>query len=300
MPSLWLFEPLTFSGGFFGESALSVSFIPIFVQYLTDNSPDSKDQAKNFMNSVYTILLAVMGVLTVLGVVFMEPLLNILFSNTAFSAVSGKLEITLIMSRVLFVYLFLVTLYGYFMGIANALGYFFVPALAPAFLNVCIILCSFLPKSLVPFPPMLLCWGVLTGGVVQILLTSSLLVRLKFLPGITFCFSCKQLKMMLSRFLPGILGVGGFAIIGLLNLYFAAWLEEGTHTFIYYGDRLLELPRSLIAISFGTALLPNLSHLMAAGKKNRTSELICRTKGYFIIPDFALCSRFLVFRSAYG
>jgi putative peptidoglycan lipid II flippase len=71
---------------------------------------------------------------------------------------------------------------------------------------------------------------------------------------------------MWSRFLPGIFGVGGFAVIGLLNLYFSGLLEEGTHTYIYYGDRLLELPRSLIAISMGTALLPHLSHFAVRGQ----------------------------------
>ncbi len=255
---------------FLGEGALSISFIPVFIQCLSEASQEeSQQRARNFMNSVYTILLAGISILTVLGIVYMNSLMYMLFDGTPFAEVEGKMQMAVVMARLLFIYLFLVILYAYFMGIANALGKFFIPALAPAFLNICMIAFSFLPKSIVSFPPLLLCWGVLAGGFIQVVLTAGLLVRLGFLPLPGLSFAGKDLKLMASRFLPGIVGVGGFAIIGLLNLYFSGWLEEGTHTYIYYGDRLLELPRSLIAISLGTALLPNLSHFVAIGKKKR-------------------------------
>ena len=251
---------------FLGEGALSISFIPLFIHCLSGSEKASVARAKNLMNSVYTCLLVGVLVLTVLGIVFMEPMVQALLAGTFFAEVPGKLGMVIVMARLLFFYLFLVILYAYFMGVANALGSFFIPALAPALLNLCIIIFSFLPKNLVPFPAMLLCWAVLLGGVMQVVLTAVLLFRKGYLPRITLSFSGKDLKLMGSRFLPGIFGVGGFALIGLLNLYFSAWLEEGTHTYIYYGDRLLELPRSLIAISLGTALLPSLSHFSARGE----------------------------------
>ena len=256
---------------FLGEGALSISFIPVFIHCLSSSSEEAESQrrARNFMNSVYTILLVFISVLTVVGLIYMDPLLRSLFAGTPFSAIEEKIQMAVVMARWLFLYFFLVTLYAYFMGVANALGSFFIPAVAPAFVNLFIIIFSFLPKSIVSIPPLLLCWGVLMGGVVQVIVTAVLLFRLGFLPSISFHFSGTDLRLMGSRFLPGVFGIGGFAIIGLLNLYFAGWLEEGTHTYIYYGDRLLELPRSLIAISIGTALLPGLSHFAAMGEKNR-------------------------------
>ncbi len=252
---------------FLGEGALSISFIPIFIQCLSGSPEEEAEQrARNFMNSVYTILLIGVSILTVLGIVFMGPMLSTLFADTPFAEVEGKLQMAVVMARLLFLYLFLVILYAYFMGVANALGRFFFPALAPAFLNISIIAFSFLPKDIMSFPPLLLCWGVLVGGVIQVILTTVLLYQLNFLPRLRFSVSGNDLKLMWSRFLPGIFGVGGFAVIGLLNLYFSGLLEEGTHTYIYYGDRLLELPRSLIAISMGTALLPHLSHFAARGQ----------------------------------
>ena len=292
---------------FLGEGALSISFIPVFIQCLSSNPSQKKTKsadlkteiqkdsssllketavethlnreshplsqkaaelrARNLMNSVYTILLVFISALTVLGIVFMDPLLRSLFAGSPFAEVEGKVQMAVTMARFLFAYLFLVTLYAYFMGIANALGRFFIPALAPASFNICMIISSFLPQSLVSIPPLLLCWGVLAGGAAQVILTAALLFRLGFLPRPGLSFSSLDLKIMGSRFLPGLFGVGGFAIIGLLNLYFAGWLEEGTHTYIYYGDRLLELPRSVIAISLGTALLPGLSLLSSRGEK---------------------------------
>ena len=259
---------------FLGEGALSISFIPIFIQCLSGSPEEESEQrAKNFMNSVYTILLIGVSILTILGIVFMSPMLRTLFAGTPFGEVEGKIQMAVVMARLLFLYLFLVILYAYFMGVANALGKFFFPALAPAFLNISIIAFSFLPKDIVPFPPLLLCWGVLVGGVVQVILTAVLLFQLGFLPRLRFSVSGNDLKLMWSRFLPGIFGVGGFAVIGLLNLYFSGWLEEGTHTYIYYGDRLLELPRSLIAISMGTALLPHLSYFAVRGQKEQMLKM---------------------------
>ncbi len=274
---------------FLGESALSISFIPIFIQCLKSNTthPQSYIRAKNFMNSVYTILLVVITTLTVLGVLFMDTLLQKLLTGTPFTSVVGKMSMTVTMARLLFLYLFFVTVYAYFMGIANALGRFFMPALAPAFLNVCIIISAFLPQSIVPFPSLLLCVGVLSGGLIQVLLTAITLYRLNFLPHFTLKWAKSDLWFFINRFLPGLLGSGGFAIIGLLNLYFSAWLKEGTHTFIYYGDRLLELPRSLIAISLSTALLPSLSCLSAENKKQQLLDVSAKHRDlllFLILP----------------
>ena len=297
---------------FIGEGALSISFIPVFIQCLSDSSPQKnkpkvqdwtsqslskqEDQkAKNFMNSVYTLLLLVTATITAIGILSMDTVFKGLFANTPFAQVEGKMDMAIFMARLLFLYLFLVTLYAYFMGIANALGRFFIPALAPAFLNIFMIVFSFLPKEIVPYPPLLLCYGVLTGGVFQLILTAMLLIRLGFLPRLSFSFASPNIKLMLSRFLPGIVGVGGFAFIGLLNVYFAGLLPEGAHTYIYYGDRLLELPRSLIAISMGTALLPTLSYWVSHGQKKEMLKTAAEQRNLllFLILPCALAFYFM-------
>ena len=280
-----------FSRRFIGEGALTISFIPIFISNLTGSQLSNTEQktirAKNFMNSIYTILLALVSIITVLGILFTEPLLNWLFTDTSYAEIEGKISMTIVMAKLLFIYLFLVTMYAYLTAIANALGKFFIPALAPVFLNIGMIAFSFLPKENMDIPPLLLCYGVLVGGVLQVGLTAGLLWKMNFLPSLSFSFPTKNLKLMASNFFPGILGVGGFAIIGLLNLYFSGLLGEGTHTFIYYGDRLLELPRSLIAISMGTALLPSLSYMLANEQKKAMINMAAHQRDillFLILP----------------
>ena len=154
--------------------------------------------------------------------------------------------------------------YSYFLAISNAVGKFFLPALAPVTLNISLIVACFLSKY---FSENLLIFAVLLGGFLQVLISFYQVAKLDMLPKLTVPKLSKPLKQFLKKFLPASLSLGGFAVIGLLNLYFAAFLDEGAHTYIYYGDRLLELPKALIAVSLGVALLPSLSQLYNAERK---------------------------------
>lgn len=273
---------------FFGEGALTISFVPVFIECLQGVGPEKEIRAKNLVNGIYTLLLIIISSLTVLGVYFMDEIIELMFSSYSFSLVEGKMEMTIALSRILFFYLFLVVTYAYYTAIANALNRFFIPALAPAVFNLAIILSVFLlPKHYFVYPSMVLVVGVLLGGVLQIMMVSAVLVRLKFLPVFRFLFSTRYIQMVGARFLPAIIGVGGFALIGVLNVFFAGWLEEGAHTAIYYADRLLELPRSLVAISMGTALLPSLSRFFTLKKISPLLELAAHQRDlliYIILP----------------
>ena len=249
---------------FFGEGALTVSFIPVFTECLYGSSHIGKDfvSARNLMNSIYTLLLVVISILTVLGVVMMDSIIHWMFSSYSFAQIEGKIEMTIYLSRFLFVHLFLVINYAYFTAVANALKKFFIPALAPGIFNLSIISCVlFVPEFIFRYSSMTLVVGVLIGGTLQTIMVALILMRLNFLPKPTLALTSDHCRTVLMKFLPAIAGVGGFALIGVLNVFFAGWLKEGAHTYIYYADRLLELPRSLVAVSIGTALLPTLSKL---------------------------------------
>ena len=297
---------------FFGEGALTVSFIPVFTECLYKQS-DAEEagnlskleqkqspicsasipevniiEARNLMNSIYTLVLITVSSLTVLGMIFMDVLIDWMFGSYAFSQVEGKVEMTVYLARFLFLYLFLVVSYAYFTAVANALKKFFIPALAPAVFNLCIIFSIFIiPQHILSYPAMALVIGVLLGGIAQAVMVAFVLIRLKFLPRLTWSLTSSHLMTVLKKFLPAIVGVGGFAIIGVLNVFFAGWLKEGTHTYIYYADRLLELPRSLVAVSMGTALLPALSKLSALKRDESLFNLAAHQRDimlYIILP----------------
>lgn len=304
---------------FFGEGALTVSFIPVFTECLYERSdsqssppqldPKKKSRsafspsipemniisARNLMNSIYTLVLIAVSSLTVLGIIFMDVFINWMFGSYAFAQVEGKIEMTVYLSRFLFAYLFLVVTYAYYTAVANALKKFFIPALAPAVFNLCIIFSVFIiPQNILNYPAEALALGVLAGGVLQAVMVALVLIRLKFLPRMTLSLTSAHLMTVLKKFLPAVIGVGGFAIIGVLNVFFAGWLEEGAHTYIYYADRLLEMPRSLIAVSMGTALLPALSKLSALKRNESLLDLAAHQRDimlYIVLP----CSLVLFF-----
>ena len=304
---------------FFGEGALTVSFIPVFTECLYEKSDSQSSQpqsdskkknhsafsssipeeniisARNLMNSIYTLVLIAVSSLTVLGIIFMDVFIDWMFGSYAFARVEGKIEMTVYLSRLLFAYLFLVVTYAYYTAVANALKKFFIPALAPAVFNLCIIFSVFIiPQHILSYPAEALAFGVLAGGVFQAVMAALVLIRLKFLPRITLSLTSAHLITVLKKFLPAVIGVGGFAIIGVLNVFFAGWLEEGAHTYIYYADRLLEMPRSLIAVSMGTALLPTLSKLSALKRSESLLDLAAHQRDimlYIVLP----CSLVLFF-----
>lgn len=275
---------------FFGEGALTVSFVPVFIEclYGSDSEENNLIQAKNLMNSIYTLLLICISVLTAAGVLYMDSFIHWMFDHYSFSSVEGKMDMTIFLSQVLFFYLFLVVTYAYYTAIANALHCFFIPALAPAIFNLTIILfILFFPKDSFVYSTTVLALGVLIGGVLQTAMVAYTLIRLKFFPVLRLSLMSQKLKVVFNRFVLAIIGVGGFALIGVLNVFFAGWLEEGAHTYIYYGDRLLEFPRSLVSVSMGTALLPTLSKLFVQKKQWVLVELAAHQRDillYVIAP----------------
>ena len=252
---------------FLGEGAFSASVTPTLAETLQHQG---RAAAARNSAAFFTLFASTAGALSLSGVIFMEDIMNLFFKDAPYADVKGKLQQTVVAGRIVFSYLFLTALYSYFLSAAHALGKFFLPALAPALFNVSLIVFAFLPQNLWPFPAFALSWAAVLGGAAQAALAYAVLSRSDFAP----VFSWRRLLSLwpetvsvLKRFVPASIGLAGLALIGLMNLYFAGQLAEGAHTYLYYGDRLLELPRSLIAVSLGSALVPELSRFFAKGDR---------------------------------
>ena len=274
-----------------GEGAFSASVTPALTEHLEKKG---KEETKKLHSALFSFLFCLTVVLTLLGVLFMESIMNLLFEGSAYASIEGKLEKTIISARLVFTYLFFVSLYSYFMSVAQVFGRFFLPALAPAFFNISLIAFAWTPKDWWPFPSLSLSWAVIVGGLLQLLPVLFELIRLDLFPKFYFGKMAELLKIG-RRFLPGMIGLAGLSLIGLINVYFAGMLEEGANSYIYYGDRLMEFPRALIAVSIGTALIPDLT------KKYTINSLLEMKKNsgilfeFFAFSDFAM--RFYFFYS---
>lgn len=248
-----------------GEGSLAASFIPLYVEA----GAQSADDAKRFSSAVFTMLAVLTATLSVLGIVFMEPLISKLVSGESYMQVEGKFELTVFLARLMFAYLFLVTTYAFYMSLANAHKVFFLPALAPAGFNVMTIVMAFLPAWRMNGDQ--LATGVILGGVLQLVMAAYPLIKLKVWPSFNFNWRESRVKEFFKIMLPSMMGMSVAQLLGVMNVYFASHLPEGAHSYIYLADRLLEFPQSLLSVSLGVALLPTLSEMWV---QNRHAEFL--------------------------
>jgi putative peptidoglycan lipid II flippase len=254
-----------------GEGSLSVSFIPQFVQA----REDSPERARNLVNSLYAVLLIVLGALTTLGMLFPEVFLNAVLSPV-YRADLGRMELTIHMARIMFLFVFFITSFAFFMGILNSLGQFFWPALAPTFWNLAMVISTIWPRQwLSPLNEKYgdqLAWGVVAGGFLQAAILLPGLVKSGYLPRPKIDLRNRDMWSVFRNMLPGIVGTGLLQFMTLLNLRFSSSFPEGTISYINYVDRLIELPLSLVSVSLGSALLPALSLVWAQNKKEEFAQ----------------------------
>jgi putative peptidoglycan lipid II flippase len=260
------------------EGSLNVSFVPVFIDQINGEGEEEerRRRAMKLANSVFTLLTLISGTLSVLGVIFMDRLMDLLVGSQEFAGIPGKLELTVFLARIMFIYLYLVTSYSFLSAVANAMRAFFLPALAPAVWNLCVIIAAILPEPFGFRAGTGIAIGTVVGGLVQLAMVAWQLWKLGALPRLSVQIRVPGISLVLKNMLPGLIGLGILQVISFINVRYGAQLPEGTHTYLYYGDRLLELPQSLLAISLGTALLPSLSELLALNKKDRMLEMAAK------------------------
>ncbi len=246
---------------FLGEGALSQSFLPLFVGLKRESS----QKALCFSASVLGFLLLISFSLSLLAVWKMEFLISLLTSEKSLSAEEIQRIVTV--ARILFPYLILIVSFSFYMSVLNSLKSFFLPGITPSFLNLGIIVFSFIAYLKKTLEPEFLALGVLIGGFFQAFFLVIAVKKKGFLVQPSLNFKTEGFKTFIKKLLPAIFGLGVLQILSLINLYFATYIGEGVVSFIYFGERILDLPRSLIAVSLGTALLPFLSNYYREPKK---------------------------------
>ena len=258
-----------------GEGALSASFLPIYVDQLVgrpgETEGDIKERACRLANGIYSLLFWTVSLLTVFGILYMDRVMGLFVSGEGYQVVIGKVELTVRLARLMFIYLFLVTQYAFLMSIMNAHKKFLWPALGPAFYNATFIMFICMSPTWFPQHGDNLAYGVVAGGFVQVLFVFIPLWKMGYLPKLKLRWKSEASVRVLKNMVPGLVGMGVLQLLNIVNVNFSSRFAEGTHTHIFLADRLLELPQSIIAISLGAALLPTLSELWT---KEKRSEMI--------------------------
>lgn len=248
----------------FAEGAMTAAFVPTFSRTLTR---EGKEAAWTLGRRAITALLLVTLLIALLGIVLAEPMTRAFAPE--FLSVPGKFELTVTLTRLMFPFLPLVAVAVAAMGMLNALGRFFVPALAPAMFNVASIASIVL---LVPLMPSLglpavtaLAMAVLMGGLAQVLLQWPQLRR----EGFRFRFDLAPrdpgLREILLLMGPGTLGVAATQFNVYVNTVLATSQQPGAVSWLNYAFRILYLPIGLFGVAIASASLPLLSRHAARG-----------------------------------
>ncbi|MBZ0274318.1 murein biosynthesis integral membrane protein MurJ [bacterium] len=266
----------------FGEGALTASFIPIFTEV---REHQGEERAKELFSIAFSVVVVILAATTALGIAFAKPIVDLLAPG--FVESPEKDALTLLLLRVMFPYAILICLVALFMGVLNAGGRFFAPAFAPVLLNLSMIASALFFVNRLELPVMALAIGVLAGGVLQLALQLPYLKRLGYWPRWRFVPSDPDLRRIVILLLPSLIGISVYSINVFLNTRFASLLGSGTVSYIFYGDRLMELPQGIFAIALGTAILPAMSRHAARGERAEllgTLNFALRSVTALIIP----------------
>jgi putative peptidoglycan lipid II flippase len=252
----------------FAEGAFSQAFVPILAEQKNKNPAE----IRNLIESVATLLFLASALTAALGMAA-APLI-VYATAPGFAAEPGKFAVTVQLLRITFPYIVFISLVALSAGILNTWNHFSVPAITPALLNVAFIVgAAFFAEHFDP-PVLVLAWAVFAGGLLQLAFQVPFLAKLGLLPRWRIDFSHPGLRRVLLLMTPAAFGVSVSQVSLLINQIFASFLPTGSVSWLYYADRLMELPAGVLGVAVGTILLPSLSKYHADANPAEYSRLL--------------------------
>lgn len=267
----------------FAEGSLTVAFIPVFTDYIKNRG---KREAGEALNSVFTGVFIVVGVVSILGIL-LSPLIVKLF---AFGFDSDTYELTVRLNRVMFPYILFISIAALAMGVLNTMNHFFAPAVSPVVFNLTIICSAYFLYSKFGNPIMSLAAGVFIGGILQLMVNVPFLISKGYLFRFTGNIWHPAVKRIGFLITPQLFGLAVYNLNILVNTQFASYMQSGTVSYLYFSERLIEFPLGIIAVSIATVLLPTLSDNVKSGSMQKfrvNFNFMLRLMLFIIIPALA-------------
>ncbi len=266
----------------FAEGSLTIAFIPVFTEYLQH---EGEAAAFQMARSAFRLISLILALAAVLGILLTPLIVRIMAPGFILSP--EKLSLTIGLTRFMFPYIFFIGLVALCMGILNAMDHFAAPALAPVFLNLSMIVAVLFISPRLDNPVYGLAIGVLLGGVLQLALQIPFLIK----SGLFFWKAADLFHPGLKRvgilMLPAVFGAAVYQVNILVGTLLASLLPQGSVSYLYYADRLVQFPLGIFAIAAATAVLPSFSKY--AAKKdilalNETFGYALRLVTFITIP----------------
>lgn len=253
----------------FAEGAFAQAFVPVLSEYRSRGSIDAVKGLVDRVAGCLGLTLMVVTGLAMLG----APVLTALFAP-GFLNDPLRFPLAVEMIRITFPYLLLISMTGFAGAILNSYDRFAIPAFTPVLLNVVLIAAAVLAAPYFDPPVMALAWGVLAAGIIQLLFQLPFLLRLGLMPSPKVDWQDEGVRRILTLMAPAIFGVSVSQINLMLDTILASFLPTGSVSWLYYSERLSELPLGVFAVAIATVILPGLSRQHASESLERFSQTL--------------------------
>ena len=262
----------------FAEGSMSSAFIPVLTEYQTKHGVE---ESKRLVRITFSFILLFVGLICILGVVFSPEIVTAIAPG--FIDMPEKFSSTVLLTRIMFPFLLFISLAALIMGALNVKRIFFIPALAPAMLNITIICVVLLIATKIEQPILAVAIGVTLGGLVQFAFQLPSFFKKGYSLKPAYNFRHDGLKKMSLLILPATMGMAVAQINIFVSTILASYLPEGSVTYLYYSMRLIQFPIGIFGVAMGMAILPTLSEHAVKGNYDRLRD------------DFSFALRLLFF-----
>ncbi len=252
----------------FAEGAFSQAFVPV----LAAHKSRDPEAVKGLIDRVATLLFLALVGAAALGMVLAPLIVHV--TAPGFADEPEKFRLTVSMLRITFPYIAFISLVALSAGILNTWNRFSVPAITPALLNVSFIVAALFFAERLETPVYALAWAVFAGGALQLAFQVPFLLRLRLMPRWRLDLSHPGVRRVLLLMAPAAFGVSVSQVSLLINQVFASFLPTGSVSWLYYADRLMELPAGVLGVALGTILLPSLSKYHADANPAEYAKLL--------------------------
>lgn len=252
----------------FAEGAFNQAFVPVLARY----RHGERDELVRFVSVIQGNLMLALFPVVLLGMVF-APLLVMVFAP-GFSAADARFELASDMVRITFPYLGFISLTAFAGAVLNSHHRYAIPAFTPVLLNLSLIGSVLFAAHTFAEPVFALAWGVLIAGAVQLGFQGAPLQRLGMLVAPRVSLRHAGARQVGRQLLPAVFAASVSQLNSLIDTILASTLVTGSISWLYYSDRLLEMPVGLVAVALGTVLLPNLSRLETLGAQGEFSRTL--------------------------
>ncbi len=251
----------------FAEGAFSVAFVPMYSREL--HGEGGEEAARKFAGDVLAVFVWVLLAFSALAMLGMSGIVWVLASE--YQAIPGKFELSVLLSRITFPYLALISLVAMLSGLLNARSRFGPGAFAPVLLNLCLIGAILVGDRLRGTSgddvvvATALAFGVAAAGVAQLAYLAWATRRAGVRLSITWPRLTPEVRRLGALILPATFGAGIYQISQFVDTFFATQLPQGSLTLLKLADRLNQMPLGIVGIALGTAILPLLSRHIHGG-----------------------------------